>query len=395
MMKKGWILMLAVIFAVGFAGTTYASDIDLGGSLRVRANAVDNEDRATGNTGEGFIEQRTRINVSAGVNDTTRVFIQLNNSTGWGGDGTSAGTGTGGTVGLSQGYLELSDILDQPLTVRLGRQALAYGNHRLVGSLEWSNNARRFDALKLIFEQDAFSVDAWTAYHTATDGDQLFSGIYLTLKNIPDNTIDVYVLNDVRTAPRNEITYGARVAGMFADLDYTAEIAAQTGDVTSTTEREALAYAIKAGYTFPDVMGLRVGAEYDSATGNEAGTTDNEAFNNLYPTNHYLYGFTDDINWTNIQAWSVNASIKPSDNLKVALEYWDYTADEPAAGVGDDKGTEINVKGNYKLNDSVSCEAAYAFRDAGDDAAAADYNGGAIAATQDASLAYLMINVNF
>jgi hypothetical protein len=417
MMKKGWILFLAVIFAAGLAGTTYASEIELSGALRVRAVTVDNSDRATGNTGEGFIEQRTRVNVRAGVNDTTKVFIQLQDSRDWGVETSTATSGDDvQAVDLSQGYLELSDVLDQPLTIRLGRQALAYGNHRLVGSFEWSNNARRFDAIKFMYKQDAFDVDAWVSKVSETnvgDGDTDFNGIYLTLKNIPDNTVELYLLNerDGSTASsqydQDEYTYGARLNGKLNDADYTVEIVAQRGDTGTeaasgnSIERDALAYAIKAGYTFPDMLGgLRVGAEYDSGTGDETGSADKlESVNNLYPTNHYLYGFTDDIGWSDMQAWSVNVSAKPMDNLKVAVEYWDYSADEVAAGQSDDLGTEINIRANHKLNDNVSCELTYVLRDAGeagDSGRPTAYSGmGAIPKDKTATFAYFMINVNF
>ena len=179
----------------------------------------------------------------------------------------------------------------------------------------------------------------------------------------------------------------------------------QSGDFDTDSSQSASAYAIRAGYTLPDMKGLRVGVEYDAATGNDAsaspGTTaeDSKAFDNLYPTNHDLYGFTDDVNWTNLNAWSLNVSIKPIDKLNLAFEYWNYQRAEKNSAGEDDNGTEINVKASYELSKNITGEAAYAIRDAGDIATspydAATFGTGTLPADKSASFGYLLINVKF
>ncbi len=427
MRKKLWSIFAAALLVAGLAGTSYAASIDLGGSLRLRGVTVDNKDRTSGTSGVGFIEQRTRVNVNAKVDDKTRVFIQLQDSRDWGEEGATATTGNDAeAIDLSQGYIEFSDVVGQPLKVRVGRQALAYGEHRLVGSFEWSNNARRFDALKVMYSHEVFDVDAWySKLDENRDGsmgsDSDFNGIYGTIKAIPNNTVDLYVLNDrmsnsstgANVFDKDEMTYGIRVNGNFMDLDYTAEYATQSGDTgvtsgTNAVDRDATAYAVRAGWTFPAVLGgLRIGGEYTAGDGDDPNTADtNEGFNNLYPTNHYLYGFTDDVGWSNMKAWSLNASVKPLSNLKVAVEYWDYETDQNfneqrsdgtlTGNTSKDNGSEWNLRVNHKLSKNVSCEAAYVSRSAGKQAVTA-YGGnvGQIPADKTGTFAYLMVNVNF
>jgi len=412
-MKRRWIFsLLTASLVAGMVGTSYADVKVSGGELRVRGVMVDNKDTTTaGLSNGGFFEQRTRLNVDATADDA-KIFLQVQDSRMWGGEVSTTSTGDDQAIDLSQGYVEFGKLFDKPLSVRIGRQSMAYGEHRLVGSLEWTNNARRFDAIKFTYKHDAADIDVWTAKVSdsgqAYGNDNNLNGIYASLKMVPKNAVDVYLLQKLNgTSDMNIYTIGGRVKGAVENLniDYNAEVAIQSGDFDSDSSQSASAYAIRAGYTLADMMGLRVGVEYDVATGNKAGVSpsttsaDNEAFDNLYPTNHYLYGFTDDVNWTNTNAISVNVSLKPMDKVNVSAEYWNYTLAEENAAGKDDNGTELNVKVNHEMSKNINCELAYAMRDAGDVSTFA-YPGsttlyGAIPADKSSTFGYFMINVKF
>lgn len=403
-MKRKWMkFILTGVFVAGLVGTSYAEGVKLDGELRVRGVLVDNSDNKTiplplTNKG-GFFEQRTRLNAGADVDENTKVFIQAQDSRTWGSEASTVTTGNGAQgLDLSQGYIERGNLFGAPLSVRLGRQAMAYGEHRLIGSLEWSNNARRFDAIKFMFKaEDIVNVDVFWAKVMDIGGDiqddSNLMGAYAMLKVVPKNDIDVYLLDKKEGGGKNIYTIGARVKGDVINIDYNAELAVQAGDHVKDVDKSANAYAVKVGYTIPPALGLRVGVEYDAATGDKASTADkNEAFDNLYPTNHYLYGFTDDIGWSNIKAISACVSIKPMDNTKVAVEYWQYTLAETSGE--DDLGTEINIRANHDISKKVSTEMAYVMRDAGK-LGAGSYGYGSIPADKSATFAYAMINVKF
>lgn len=439
-MRKISALAMAGVFAASLAGTAFAemTDLKVSGEVRVRGESV-TTDNTTPSNRSAYL-QRTRLNVDAKANETTKAFIQLQDSRTWGGEslGDTNGdgivdnneltgtTGKTGMVDVSQAYVQLDQLFEQPLSIKIGRQAMVYGDQRLIGAFEWSNNARRFDAIKLMYNTDAVSVDLWTAKvsegtttssTTGGDTDRDFTGLYVTVKTIPNNTIDVYALQDAAGADatnslaaaaaqtdkaRNVMTYGVRLNGKVADLDYTGEFALQSGDFGTIAAtgvkktQEASAYALKAGYTIPQAIGLRIGAEYDYASGDKTSTTDKtEAFQNLYPTNHPLYGYTDDVNWTNTKSLSVNLSAKPVKDLYVGLEYWMYSLAEQTAAGKDDNGTEINLLARYALNANVKLEAAYVARKAGSDIAAKDYSGRVIAKGDGSTFTYLQANVTF
>lgn len=404
-MKRRWIYsLLTASLVAGMVGTSYADVKVSGGELRVRGVMVDNSESTAALNDGGFFEQRTRLNVDATADDKTKVFLQIQDSRMWGAETSTASTGTEDeAIDFSQAYLDFSNIANRPLSLRIGRQTMAYGEHRLIGSLEWSNNARRFDAIKLTYKHNAADIDVFTAKISDIGedwgNDVNLSGIYASLKIVPQvSELDLYLLQKVDgTVDSNFYTLGARVKGAVSNinLDYNAELAIQTGDASSTADKDANAYALRLGYTIPDILGgLRLGFEYDAATGQDS-SSDSTAFDELYPTGHYNFGFTDDVKWTNMNAWSVNASMTPIDKVRLAVEYWDYTLAEKVGGE-DDNGTELNVKVNHEMSKNITCEAAYVIRDAGSASTAVSYGGyGAIPADESSTFGYFQINVKF
>ena len=48
--------------------------------------------------------------------------------------------------------MESGDPKAFPLTLKVGRQILSYGDERLIGAFDWNNFGRTFDAVKLPWE---------------------------------------------------------------------------------------------------------------------------------------------------------------------------------------------------------------------------------------------------
>ncbi|NIP78292.1 MAG: alginate export family protein, partial [Gemmatimonadetes bacterium] len=74
--------------------------------------------------------------------------VQVQDVRVWGGElGTTDPSADG--LDLHQGWLELGDAGSGALSLRVGRQELAYGGERLVGALNWAQQARSFDGARL------------------------------------------------------------------------------------------------------------------------------------------------------------------------------------------------------------------------------------------------------
>lgn len=338
-----------------------------------------------------FYLQRIRIGIEAKVNDNIKIFTQLQDSRVWGLDPVLTSTGVS-TLDIHQAYVSYKNPGVFPVSFKIGRQEMSYGDQRLIGAFNWSNQGRAFDAVKVIYNNDMANIDAWSAkvsetsvnpalvaQNKSTDTD--FYGLYSTVKTVIP--IDLYALykNDM-TANKNTTTIGSRINGKSGSFDYGAEGALQTGSAALKSV-QANAYAIKAGYTFiPDMM-TRIGIEYDHGSGGGNANTIN-TFDNLYPTNHPHYGLMDYFSWQNMQDIKVSLSSKIASNISIGLDYnilsladptdaW-YGANGAArAGFGANPantltnvGQEIDLAAKYNIDTNMTLEAGYGIFIAGD-----------------------------
>ncbi|HEY4707561.1 MAG TPA: alginate export family protein, partial [Thermodesulfobacteriota bacterium] len=260
-----------------------------------------------------------------------------------------------------------------------------------------------FDGLKFNYAQEGINVDLFhmtiAEDTTSANDDTRLTGVYATLGGlIPNNTLDLYAINKNGNDENvlNFYTVGVRLKGAVAGLDYTLEVPYQFGEMfdgTDDNDLSAWALAAKAGYTIPGApMNIRIGAEYDYATGDDDSTdNDIDTFQSLYPTNHAHFGigdFTTATNtWSNIQAWSINASADVTEKIRLYAAYWDYSLAEENTAGDDDLGSEIDLIATYKYSNNVSLEAG-ASRFMPDDATATSPD-------DAADWAYLQITANF
>lgn len=365
-MKK----VLAIVAAasiVAAGAPAFAADVDLSGEVRVRYeqrnNYTDLDDDASDSTKN--TTQRTRLSATVNVDDKTTAKITLNDARLWGESTTTSDTPT---IVLNEGYLNINNLVG-PVSLKVGRQALAYGNQRLIGSLEWAEQSRRFDALKLSLATEVVDLDivsAKTADNFVDADDDELNIIYATLKMIPANKLDLYGIQNVGGTGNDMdvITLGARVAGKAAGADWTAEYATQGGDASATKDKDASAYAVTGGYTFNVLAGLRIGGELFSGSGsdwNAAATDDDETFDNLYPTNHFHFGISDRTNaWGNNTGTAIKFMIKPISDLTVKAELWYMETTEDTGALGGIATAESNLQVKYSLTEKTGLYAYYA-----------------------------------
>lgn len=416
-MKRIILSVFAAAVTAAWAIPASAGDITFSGQYRLRGEYISNNDFDDANPDtDDFWTQRVRLTANAKATDDVSAKITIQDTRKWGEFGISPTSNTNqlsdgndNHLDLHEAYLNVSNIFGAPVSFRAGRQELAYGDERLVGAVNWSNNGQAFDAFKFVYSNDAVNVDFFSAT-IAEDGagandDTYLNGVYATLKQVvPNNTLDVYLLQLTSGTSDADTTYtvGARLKGAAAGVDYTVEVPFQFGTDADDDDISAWAFAVKAGYTIPTPMKIRVGAEYDFATGQDPEEADNTVFNQLFPTNHDKFGIADVAGanqWSNIQAWSVNASVDLNEKTRLYVAYWDFSQDEAAEVVGggtipdpafdgssDDLGSEIDLIATYKYNNNLTLEAGASRFFPGD---AAGTN------PDDRDWAYLQITANF
>lgn len=93
------------------------------------------------------------VPTGAGCTGTCSATTNANTATATGGDLTY----TGDVMTMNQAYLEMK--MDYGLTLQAGRMPIRYGDQLILGTADWTDNGRNFDALKLRYSQDKSFVD--------------------------------------------------------------------------------------------------------------------------------------------------------------------------------------------------------------------------------------------
>ena len=333
------------------------------------------------------IEQLTRLNVRADFTNDVSAFVEFDSYGLWGSDFRSnyvtgfdfRNVPTLNDVDLYQGYIEAREMFGYPITARIGRQELSFGNEWLVGTGGsvagiWK---RSFDAVRLTYATDQFSVDAWWSKliensPAEQDGDVDFYGVYGSYKGIENITLDAYWLyvrdarkiNDTNFAWFPEWvediaglddydvtslhTLGVRAAGKYGNFDFNAELAYQFGNADQVGSRfKPFAYGaqdasydglwggnLEVGYTFDMAYSPRVylGAAYFDGEDNRSISFWNwvnpfdkpkasVSFNRLFTSWEYS-AVIDDTSTQNLSnAWVLRAgaSAKPTEATEVIL----------------------------------------------------------------------------
>jgi len=235
-----------------------------------------------------------------------------------------------------QGYLEFHA---KPIEVYAGRKELKFGDERVVGISDWTNNSRTFDGFFVrIGDQnrlDLFSASVVVIHPTALDRHAAglnFHGAYGSINTwVPRSTIEPYVF--IKALPsvssqqkipgtETEVTTGLRVAyNAEAGFDFVAEGDLQRGSYSNDSIHSGAAYA-KVGYTATKIPWKpRLRGEYDYATGNthtnplRIGTFDQQ-----YPSSHNVFGQVDLFGWENIKQARANLDLVPASHLTLLIQ---------------------------------------------------------------------------
>ncbi len=359
-------------------------------------------------------------------------------------------------IELHQAFVAVGNHKEFPVSLKIGRMELAYGEERLIGAVGWNNIGRTFDAAKVCWQNEWFGVDVFASrpvipqngvFDVPNDYD-FFSGFYATTLKIPKNILDVYFLARNSSAQaaaavpspqfpqpsaRDIYTVGFRLKSKPGELgpwDYSLESAYQFGNFvdkrpgaltpTQSLEQSAYMVAAQVGYTFADFWGKpRLGMEYDYSSGDRNPFDDqHETFDNLFPTNHKFYGYMDFVSLQNIQDVCASLMLKPTSHLNVTLAghgFWLANTHDsfynvggvarggtsPTLGTGygvnarygSFVGTEIDIVATYTITRYAQVEAGYGHFFVGDYIQQSLAN--SLFGSQDANYVYAQINLIF
>jgi hypothetical protein len=326
-------------------------------------------------------------------------------------------------VDLHQAFVYFGNHKEFPVSVKVGRQELSYGDQRLVGHFRWNNNARTFDALKVRWQNPLFGVDVFTGGLVYNDSRNLnksnaqdhFSGAYFNFPTLLKNEITeayLFARNVERgiatdnwtgvPAPfrfpgaQDIYTAGVRVKSKpnaYDPFDYGFELMYQFGNRTAVfpatapaaaltaprLDHRAIASVLQGGYTWTESrLQPRLALIYSYGSGDRSATdTKSGTFQNLFPTNHLFYGYMDLSSLQNLHDIRIAYTIKPTTTSMVALEahshflgrtsdFWYNVAGVPrnvtTAAVGSGGSYRINPGYSRHVGNEIDLVAAWTFR---------------------------------
>ncbi len=382
-----------------------------------------------------IVLSRVRLNIDADVHEHLRAFLQLQDSRYWGIEGNTGGTAArmGGASSLSgvgvgqittdihQAYVDVRKLFDYPATLRLGRQEIIWGDHRMMGSFGWHNISNSFNAIRGFYDTENYAFqtigsvlahDPRTSRYTAVgsvvpnramkSNDVQNYGAMFTIKRlIPDATLELMVLhnnNQLGGAANTQANSGGnrqiwdgglRIAGKVGKpFDYSGEFHGQGGEYQNQ-DHSAFAGYVAAGYTLHNVAWKpRFGLEGDWSPGDDDGRSgDHETFYNFYPTNHKHYGYMDQMAWMNMRAVRGQIKVKPTKKMVAWADIWGFWLDDTDdnwynAGQATMRGystnglvnqnpsshlgTELDLTLKYKLYKNVALQTGYSHFFSGD-----------------------------
>jgi Alginate export len=196
-MKKNYIFKLATILFLSICTQfTAEAQFTLQGQMRTRTeirnglgNLVPNDAKTA-----AFTSQRTRLNFGYKW-DRVLFGAAVQDVRVWGQDASSISTNDGNRLMLHEGWAEVTlankadttvkfKALDL-LTVKIGRQELIYDDVRLIGNLDWLQQARRHDMVLLKAVHHGWQVDLGYAFGQNSDAFNLTGTSYVPANVAP------------------------------------------------------------------------------------------------------------------------------------------------------------------------------------------------------------------
>ncbi|GGZ92971.1 alginate export family protein [Algibacter mikhailovii] len=322
----------------------------------------------------GFgISTRARLNAGYAT-ETYKFYISFQDVMVWGENRQILPYDMNNSFAIFQAWAELQ--LGSGWSTKIGRQVLSYDDQRILGGLDWAQQARNHDAGLIKYKKDSFALDialAWNqdyshptgfisvgneyntsgffSYKTmqmlhASKKWENFSGSLLLMNNGFQNAASG--LGDVA----NLQTMGAHLKWGKNAFSLTGNIYIQTGEAIYGTSykdvKGAYLASLDASFKLSPKIGL--GAGFEVISGNDKANTDETgAFFPLYGTNHKFNGFMDyfyvgnHANSVGLVDVHVGANFKLGETTSLMAKVLNFSAEKELPSGEKSLGTEVDL----------------------------------------------------
>jgi hypothetical protein len=314
------------------------------------------------NDHDSYLDSRFMFHTDLHLGPNVRIFAEGKSAMSWDRDlmatGSPASRGTrtldDDSIDLQNAFADLILPFDDQckLTIRGGRQELAFGSQRLISTLDWSNARRTWEGISAIAKfGDWTATGFWTRYvplqkfgFNEEDHNIEFYGLFATGKlpwqeigldlywigidsdsnGFAGSTFNRFINSTTSVSGKDDRqTVGGRLFGKFgkSGFDYELEGAYQFGKHASQDISACMVTGVL-GYSFNDTpWSPRVYGAIDYASGDDSVGGQTTTFNQLLPFGHAYLGYIDAVARQNIIDPNMGVSVKPiPDKLTITLD---------------------------------------------------------------------------
>jgi hypothetical protein len=372
--------------------------LKLGVDLRGRLEAEDGFKFVQG-PDDTFYLHRLRLNLAIEPRPWMRIYIE-------GQDARVAGynrpvpANAADSMDLHVAYIQFGRVEEKSWGLRAGRQELRFGEGRMVGSSNWSNVGRTYDALRLTYKNKGAQLDWFASSVVKTRDGQFnrpglrdgFYGFYSSFKKLlPNSVVEPYLLWKLSSQahsetgrPGHESVYapGIRAAGKLPkNFDYSVELVVETGHYAQDSIRAWAGHWLLGWRPAPAARNPRVFVAFNYASGDGNGADGRHGtFDPMYPTNHALYGVADRNTWRNLNDLVAGFEFRPAKKWRAELDGHSFWLATRQDGIYNESGTllvrdrtatsssigsEFDLRVFYQPSDRLAVEFGYAHLFAG------------------------------
>lgn len=382
-MRRFAILLFVLAFGTSFAQLEISTELRPRFEYRhgYKTLIPDNTDAAA------FVSQRTRLNTKYKM-ENLEFYLSIQDIRTWG-DVKQLNSSDNNGLMLHQAWGKFN--LSQSSAIKVGRQVIAYDDHRFFGSVGWAQQARSHDAALFQYKKNNLKLDIGFAYNQ--DGQNLFDttlttgGTYKALQyawlhkdwnnlsgsflfaNTGWQYIDATGVTDNET--RYNQTAGTHLKYKKGKLSLVSNLFYQFGKDIADNDLSAYLLSLEANYAMNSKTTFGLGGEIQS--GNDNGIIsdgENKAFTPFFGTNHKFNGFMDyfyvgnhanSIGLIDLHA-KANFKLTEKSNLKLAVHNFSAAADVDEKQLGN----EVDITFGHKIQKNVSLVAGYSHMFAAD-----------------------------
>jgi carbonic anhydrase len=308
--------------------------------------------QSLGEAGDASI-MRTRFGANLRLAPNVKGFFSMQDARTMGAEGSPRGTIA--NVDLFLAYVDLDSVGAWPVSVRAGRQVLAYGDGRLVSGADWGNSGWGYDGVRVRYAPKSWQIDAfstWISEGRVEGQDRLFAGLDTLWHGPRGVDLEAYhfarsfgdtgwVAEGGRKGMLYDGTTGGRVRVVRGRLDAKLESAVQLGHRAGDDVRAWFGVA-RATLELPGAWKPRAQGEFAIGSGDRDPSDGKyERFDPMYWGFHNFQGALDVVAISNVKDWSGGLALQPRKGWSVTSEFHRFLLIEPRDAWSDAAGTTL------------------------------------------------------